>query len=248
MRRRVAAIVVLAGAMLFALSIGRANARSDKESCTSTTTDQMSTNVDGTECQTFVSGAGPNMATAKASGVSAAEASAANEATVSANASNQSLAVCDVADGSGSATSSGVGADADVDITPSGSGTAKAAGAHSMAESTISSVNGGEADTIARNGSTADAVVEMTGGGQATATASGRAAVAESVVDADCTAQTNARGLDSTAIAHCQNTNSSVTAEATNGSYASGSDTDAPVCDPRPGGKARVRSPMGNCG
>ena len=73
--------------------------------------------------------------------------------------------------------------------------------------------------------------------------------------DADATAeaangsnaQATASGTDSEAEATAENTGSNVTALATKGSTAIGSDTSPPTCMPRHGGKAVVTSPMGNC-
>jgi hypothetical protein len=273
MKGRIAAIVLFAGAMAWALSVGAAHAASDTESCKSTTLDQTNMNADGTECQTMVNGLGPNKATAKASGLSTATARAVNGAIVSANAQQQSAAVCDVAAGLGSATSSGLGAIADVDIAPAGGGKAKATGPDSMAVSEISSVNpvpaGGSVNSTASGGATAVAdvdsmnggiaaanaktkssavaTVESSGGGKATATSSGTSAQAVSTVETDCKSTSTAKGANSVAVAACQNASSVVTAEATNGSTAIGSDTSPPFCLPMPGGKAKVRSPMGNC-
>lgn len=272
MKGRIVAILAVTGAMLFALSVGRVIAASDTESCKSTTIDQTNTNADGTECQTMVNGLGPNKATAKASGLSKAVAEATNGAVSSANASQNSQAVCHVSAGIANATSKGSGAQAVVDISPVGGGKAKATGPHSMAVSTISNVsimaggsvnstasggatavtnvdatNGGSAGANAKAGSTAVATVTFAGGGNSKATSSGAHAQAVSTAEIDCKSTTTAKGANSTAVATCQDSGSVVTAEATNGSTAVGSDTAAPVCTPMNGGKAQVRSPMGNC-
>ena len=166
MRGRVATVAVVAVVMAFALSIGRASAGGDSESCLSKTMDQTNVNSDGTKCQTIVSGAGPNKATAKASGLSLAVSEAENGATTSANAKQNSEATCVVNAGTGSATSSGVGAQAVVDIMPVGGGKAKATGPNSMAVSEISTANpaaggGNVQSTASGDGSVAVAAVEV---------------------------------------------------------------------------------------
>ena len=62
------------------------------------------------------------------------------------------------------------------------------------------------------------------------------------------TLKQTALGADSTAQATATENGSNVTALATKGSTAVGSDTAAPICTPMKGGKAKVTSPMGNCG
>ena len=166
MRGRVATVAVVAVVMAFALSIGRASAGGDSESCLSKTMDQTNVNSDGTKCQTIVSGAGPNKATAKASGLSLAVSEAENGATTSADAKQNSKATVVVHSSSGSATSSGVGAIADVEIMPVGGGKAKATGPNSMAVSEISTANpaagGGNVQSNASgDGSIAVAAVEI---------------------------------------------------------------------------------------
>jgi hypothetical protein len=278
MRGRVATTVVVA-VMGFALSIGRANAGGDSESCLAKTMNQTKTNVDGTECEAVVSGAGPNKATAKASGLGVAVSEAEDGATTSANAKQNSKATVVVHSGTGSATSSGVGASATVEISPVGGGKANATGPNSEAISEISTLNpaggGGNvqsnasgdgsiavaaveinsmssepgfANASAKGGSESVAAVEETGGGKAKATSSGLKAEAVSAVDNVCSVKTNAKGANSMAVGECINSGSVVSAEATKGSIAVGSDTAVPTCTPMNGGIAKVRSPMGNCG
>lgn len=270
MRGKIAAIVMVAGAMVFASSIGRANAGGDSESCLSKTTDVTNINMDGTECETIVAGSGPNKASAKASGLSFAEGLAEDGATAKADAKQNSDAICDVHAGSGSATSSGDGAVAVLDVASVGGGKAKATGAHSEADSEISNTAGGDVQTtasggasavasvestdagsanaVAKTGSSAVAVVEDLGGGKAKATSQGVSAEATSVVEDNCKVTTTAKGANSDAIGVCADAGSVITVEATKGSTAEGSDINPPVCMPMNGGIAKVRSPMGNCG
>jgi len=275
MRERIATIVAAVVMTVFALSIGIANAGGDSESCLSKTMNVTNKNADGTECETIVSGSGPNKATAKASGLSFAEGEAEDGATVSASAKDNSDATSIVKAGTGSATSSGAGAFAGVIISPTGGGKAKATGPNSSAVSEISSTNPtpaggnvqstasgdgssavadvestdvGEATANAKgSGSTSVATVSMIGGGKAKATSNGSMATAVSTVEEACQAETNAKGTNSTAVAECIHSSSVVTAEATKGSVAVGSDINPPTCTPKNGGIAKVRSPMGNC-
>src|ERR1700676_2951556 len=163
MTRGVATIVAVV--MLSALSIGRAKAGGDSESCLSKTMNVTNTNVDGTKCETIVSGPGPNKAAAKASGLGVAVSEAVNGAVASANAKANSHASCVVHAGLGNATSSGLGAVATVDIGPVGGGKAKATGPHSTALSEISSLNpaagGGNVQSAASGGATAEALVQV---------------------------------------------------------------------------------------
>jgi hypothetical protein len=74
MRGKIVIRAVPVVAVVFALSIGRANAKSDKESCKSTTMNVTKTNADGTECSIEVLGGESNKASATASGDSGADA------------------------------------------------------------------------------------------------------------------------------------------------------------------------------
>jgi len=112
---------------------------------------------------------------------------------------------------------------------------------------------------------TAEAEVEG-GGGSAAAEASGAVSEADTFVtdgtgkatasdgaeavagtDAPCKATASASGAGGEASAGCSKAGSVVTVKATKGSFASGSDTAAPVCTPKNGGIAKVSSPMGDC-
>jgi hypothetical protein len=277
MKGRVATIFAVAVVTGFSLSIGRATAGSDRVSCLSKTMPVTNTSGDGTECQTMVFGAGPNKASAKASTLGFAQARAGNGSTIIATASNQGQAVANAAAALGSVTASGSGSIASLNVDLVGGGKVIAKGANSVARSHISSANGGLANSDASRGSTAiadvlstgalmpfgnggsavanaskgstaTAVVQMAGGGKAKATSSGSGAAAESVVEEVCKAESTAKGADSIASAVCENPSSVVTANATKGSTAVGSDINPPICTPMNGGIAKVRSPMGNCG
>jgi hypothetical protein len=276
MSGRITAAMLLAGAVAFVLPVSPATAGGDSVACKSTSAPVTNMNADGTECETSVFGAGPNKATANASSLGFAHGVAGNGATVTAKATDQAEALADVSAGFGKATASGLGSIAKIDVSLTGGGSATAKGPNASAQSTITSANGGSAKSTASadssavadvlstgslgngnagtatakasQGGSANSVVNMVGGGKANATASGSGAEAESAVQNICNVSTNAKGASSVASAICEIAGSTVSAEATNGSTAAGSDTVPPTCNPAPGGKAKVRSPMGNCG
>jgi hypothetical protein len=275
MREKRSGAAVLAGAMLLAISIGRANANSDNVSCQSIAPGQLTKQkADGTSCSTEVDGTGSNIATATASNKSQATALAKDGATATANAAKGSKATAqiasDVVAGSGVATSSGKLAKAVVSISFGGSGTSTARGGHSFASSSITGDGGGTVQATAidgasvvaevgtngggsafasgKKGGEATAMVLFNGGGTASATAHGKTSNSSATVSDNCEVTTIADGFHSSAMGDCRNPGSIVTVKATNGSSASGSDANAPVCHPVNGGIARVRSPAGNCG
>src|SRR5260370_31819734 len=87
---RIATLVIVA--MGFVLFAGMADAKSDKETCVSTTTGQVKTNGDGTHCNTAVSGRGPNPAMATASKKSHANSTPAAGGTATSHATKRSEA------------------------------------------------------------------------------------------------------------------------------------------------------------
>ena len=108
---------------------------------------------------------------------------------------------------------------------------------------------GSDAEATAK-GDDANATAEAEGpaGSEAISSAKGNhsSAVAEAANGRN--AQATASGTGSEAEAFALEAKSNVTALATKGSTAIGSDTAAPICTPKKGGKAKVTSPMGNCG
>ena len=105
MRVRIATLVIVAtGFVLFA---GMANAKSDKETCVSTTTGQVKTNGDGTHCNSAVSGSGPNLAMATASKKSDANATAEDGGTATASATKAGEATAQGVSGVASASHRG---------------------------------------------------------------------------------------------------------------------------------------------
>lgn len=101
MNVRIATLMIVA--MGFVLFAGMADAKSDKETCVSTTTDQVKTNGDGTHCNSAVSGSGPNAAMATASKKSDANATA-EGGTDTATAAKASEATAQAVSGMASAT------------------------------------------------------------------------------------------------------------------------------------------------
>jgi hypothetical protein len=268
MRVRFGATIAVACALVFALEVGPVSAKSDKETCKSTTADVDKTNADGNQCESEVSGSGPNKATATASEKSRASAEAEDGANATADASMGGFAVANVVSGEGKAIALKGGAD--VEISNGGQATARATGSlgsaalaqiegtggiadatadgNGYADSTIESGGGGTAISIAKQAGTSWAFVGDSESGMAKAISSGRA-TAQAVVSGNCYVTANASGnVDDSAVGACQNSGSVVTVEATGGAFAQGSDTTPPVCrTPLKGGKAKVRSPGGDC-
>ena len=88
---------------------------------------------------------------------------------------------------------------------------------------------------------------EADSGSMAVSSVKGKDADATAEAANGSNAQATASGTDSEADASAENTGTTVTALATKGSTAIGSDTSPPTCTRRHGGKAVVTSPMGNC-
>jgi hypothetical protein len=277
MSRRITATMLVAGALVLVSPISFAIAGGDSVSCKSKLLPVTNVSGDGTKCEISFFGAGPNKAIADASSLGFAHGIAGNGASVNVSAKDNGEADADVSAGLGKATASGVGSLAMLGVVLTGGGSATAKGPNAIASSLITSANGGLAKSTASadsaataevlstgplvpfgnggsavanssQGGAAIAVVQLVGGGRANATASGTGTEADSAVDDICNASTNAKGDGSLATATCETKGSTVSAEATNGSTAEGSDTAPPTCNPAPGGKAKVRSPMGNCG
>ena len=132
-----------------------------------------------------------------------------------------------------------------------GLSTVNAVGGHAKAVSS----SGGTAEADTSPNSVASASAKNSGSSSASAEGSGKAS-ANAISDhggsasvnafADCKAKAIA-DTKGQADASCEGGGSDVTAEATGGATAQGSDTMAPVCDTSAGGTAKVSSPMGNC-
>ena len=114
------------------------------------------------------------------------------------------------------------------------------------ADATSEAASGSEAEATAK-GERADTTSEAGGGSEAVSSASGTDADATAEAASGSEAEATAKGTGSDAQAYAEETGSEVTALATKGSTAIGSDTSPPTCTPKNGGKAKVTSPMGNC-
>jgi hypothetical protein len=121
------AIIALAGPVIvFTLSIGSANAKSDA-SCTATTPSVIThKGENGTECQAQVIGGGRNKATSHASGSALAGSVAKSGGTADAKASNGGQATSEACAGKTTATANGSNAKAVAKVTAGGSAEASA--------------------------------------------------------------------------------------------------------------------------
>ena len=142
-------------------------------------------------------------------------------------------------------SSDGAEATCDAETGAPNNATAHASGAD--ADATSEAAGGSDATSVSK-GEDADATAEADSGSEAVSSAKGEDAVATAEADGGSNAQATASGPGSDAEASAEKTGSDVTALATKGSTAIGSDTAAPTCKPKKGGIAKVMSPMGNCG
>jgi hypothetical protein len=229
-----------------------------------------SSTYNGSEAKSFASGVGAaatagaqdgGNATATASGENAqagalAE-SGATKATAKGKDSEAEAAIEWTDGGKTTATATG-GSKATALIRSAGGGNAlatakEAAEAFAIASgggkaTSVSSGSGSSAVAGAVNGSVAKATASdgAQAGADAGATTPGRQLAPDSTA-AKCKATATGSGAGSNAAAACENAGSVVTAVATKGSTAIGSDTSAPTCTTVNGGVAKVRSPMGDC-
>jgi hypothetical protein len=227
MQMRIIHVGAAIAAIVLALTVARTDAlaASDKESCSTTSTDVTHLNADTTEAICDAAIGPPNKATAHASDLGKAEAVGQNMGTATAHAK-------------------GTGSEALAAGTVGGKGTATAKnGGTAQAES-----DGGTAAASSSGLGTALSFAAPSGKAKATARNTGTSFGAEAAAEAACKATANSNGAGSLAFAECTIGGSSVSAHATRGSTAAGSDIAPPTCTPMNGGIAKVRSPMGNCG
>jgi hypothetical protein len=276
MQTRVVQMGGAIAAVVLAVMVARteAFAHSDKESCSETSTDVTSgPNADGTEATCDAATGAPNKATAHASGEDAtaySEAEDNSEAVSSASGEDagagassvsgktkatakgsQSEASSEIDEtGGGKATSTATdGGEAIAEIPNGGGGDAVAKGKDAGAQATSDVVGGGGKATSDSSGNGSDAIGVAKDGGAAKATArEGAIDVEADALASGCKATATGSGTGSESGAVCENAGSVVTATATKGSIAEGSDTAQPTCTPKNGGEAKVTSPMGNCG
>jgi hypothetical protein len=194
---------------------------------------QCEATSDGSGAKATAHGNGPGsngFATAQTLGVSNATAGAHSGATALSSDSGNAKAISDSR--SLSTANAGVGRARAVSSSR-GVASATAGGARSVAYAS------------AKEGGNSDASAEGTDNGSATAiSASDGAATANAF--APCTAKATA-STKGVANASCGTAGNDVTAKATGGATAQGSDDAPPECDTGAGGTAKVTSPMGNC-
>jgi hypothetical protein len=228
MRTRIIQMGAAIAAVAIALMVARTEAfASDKESCSTTTTDvSEGPSSDGAVATCDAETGGPNGATAHSSGKDA-------------NATSE-------ASGGSDTSASAKGGDSDSTAEAGGGSMAVSSAKGDDADATAEASSGSDAKATAK-GSHSDATAEAGGGSMAVSSAKGDNADATAEAGAGSSAQATASGDGSDAEAVAEETGSDVTALATKGSTAIGSDTAAPTCTPKHGGKAVVTSPMGNC-
>jgi hypothetical protein len=253
MRTRILQMGAAIAALLLALTVSRTEtfAGSGPEKCSTTSTDVTSgPNSQGAEATCDADNGAPNKAIAEASGADAdatSDASTGSESKATATGTDADATSTAEGGSETKATASGDDADATATATSDGGGgsEAKATALGENSDATADAESGSKAKATA-NGKDSDATATANGGSQAKATASGDA-FATADASSGTQAKATAMGTNSDAEASCENSGCSVTALATNGSTAIGSDTAAPTCTPKNGGKAKVTSPMGNC-
>src|ERR1700733_998026 len=138
------------------------------------------------------------------------------------------------------------GAVATCDAATDGPNGAMAKASGEDANATAEASDGSDAKATAKGGDS-DATAEAESGSMAVSSAKGKNSDATAEAANGSNVQATASGTDSDAEASAENTGTNVTALATKGSTAIGSDTSPPTCMRRHGGKAVVTSPMGNC-
>lgn len=230
-------------ASLMVVGVAPGYAKGAKCACDSGSVTHMGS--DGSECAATCNGKHAGSATSSAVGDgSDASAAAMFRGQAKAKASNGGNASCIAQPGNASAIASDVGSNAQVDTV---GGTGKA---------TAMSGGNATANTSVFNGS-CTVISTASNGGTTTNDCSGHKSRAEGVADdggnahaessgVSCGATANATGDSSDAEAYCSNHGTKVTATASGGGVAIGSDTEPPQCMPN-GGSAMVTSPEGDC-
>lgn len=187
-----------------------------------------------------VSGAatGTSKATAKGKDSQAdAEIESTGEGKANATAADGGQATALITVGVGDAVARANGASQALALVSTGGGKATSVSSGNASSATADVVNGGVAKAIASEGAQAGAAAGPIPPGHRLSDKS----------TVKCRATASGSGVGGNAEAACQKTGSVVTAVATKGSVAIGSDTAPPTCMPMNGGIAKVTSPMGNC-
>ncbi len=200
---------------------------------------------DGSECAATCNGKHAGSATSSAVGNgSDASAAATFRGKAKARASDGGSASCIAQPGDATAVASGIASNAQVD-TVGGTGKATAmSGGNATANTTIFSGNCTVISTASNSGTTTNDCSGPKSRAEGAADDGGNAHAESSGVSCEATA--NATGDGSDAEAFCSNHGTKVTAIASGGGIAFGSDTESPQCMPN-GGTAMVMSPEGDC-
>src|ERR1700722_2650963 len=214
-----------------------------KCACDSGTVTHMGS--DGSECTAYCGGKHAGRATSSAVGSgSGASAAAMFHGRAKAKASDGGVASCIAQPGNATSIASGTGSNAQVD-TVGGSGKATAmSGGNATANTTIFNGSCTVISTASNNGTTVNDCSARKSKAEGVADDGGNAHAESS--GTSCEANANASGDSSDAEAYCNNHGTKVTAIASGGGVAIGSDTEPPQCMPN-GGTAMVMSPDGDC-
>jgi hypothetical protein len=223
---------------------------------------------DGSTAKSFASGVGAAAVADEAGGgISTANASGANAQAIAGGPSGATKAIARGIDSNAGAEIDGTaggkadaiatgGSEATALIRSERSGIAVAKAKDASQAFSLVSTGGGKATSVSR-GEGSSASADVVDGGVAKAIASdGASAVAsagpsinirDAAAATKCKATAIGSGAGGIAQAACENPGSVVTAVASKGSTAIGSDTRAPTCTSVNGGVAKVRSPVGDC-
>ena len=230
-------------AALMVVCVAASSAKGAKCACDSGTVTHMGS--DGSQCTAYCGGRHAGRATSSAVGNgSGASAAAMFRGHAKAKASDGGIASCIAQPGKASSIASGTGSNAQVD-TVGGTGKAIAmSGGNATANTSI--FNGGctVVSTASNSGTTVNDCFGRKSRAEGVADDGGNAHAESSGVSCEATA--NASGDSSDAEAYCSNQGTKVTAIASGGGVAIGSDTEPPQCMPN-GGTAMVMSPAGDC-
>ncbi len=233
----------VASVAFMVVGVAASSTKGAKCACDSGTVTHMGS--DGSECTAYCGGKHAGRATSSAVGDgSSAAAAAMFGGQAKSKASDGGNASCIAQPGNATSIASGTGSNAQVD-TVGGTGKATAmSGGNATANTTIFNGSCTVISTASNKGTTVN-------------DCSARKSIAEGVADdggnahaessgPSCEANANATGDSSDAEAYCSNHGTKVTAIASGGGVAIGSDSEPPQCMPN-GGTAMVMSPEGDC-
>jgi hypothetical protein len=230
-------------AALMVVGVAASSAKGAKCACDSGTVTHMG--ADGSECTAFCNGKHAGSATSSAVGDgSGASAAVMFGGQAKSKASSGGIASCIAQPGHATSIASGIGSNAQVD-TVGGTGKATAmSGGNATANTTIFKGGCTVISTASNSGTTVNDCSGPKSRAEGVADDGGNAHAESSGVSCEATA--NATGDSSDAEAFCTDHGTKVTAIASGGGVAIGSDTEPPQCMPN-GGTAMVMSPEGDC-